>query len=382
MVKKKLFIITTIPLSLIFFKGQLSLLKDEFEVTLISSPEESLFETAEQYKVNRHGILMKREISLFNDCVSLVKLISYFSKNRPDIVHGNTPKGSFLSMIASWLCKVPTRIYYVHGLRYQGTNGFKKKLLIYMERISCKLATDIFAVSNGVKEVMYEDRITTKNVNVIWNGSINGIDSDFFNPEIVTCVNLQKQYQIKENDFIFGFIGRIVADKGINELILAFRRVNQLYPNAKLVLAGNYEDELDPLFSNIKKEIDENKNIIVVSFQKDIRPFYKLMDLFVFPSYREGFGISLMEAAAMNVPAIASNIIGCNEIIDNEVNGYLIPSKDEKALFEKMKFCIENQNEIKRMASVTRGVILSRFEQKQLWNKTINFYKKISVKDV
>ncbi len=376
--KKKLFIITTIPLSLIFFKGQLSLLKDEFEVTLISSPEESLFETAEQYKVNRHGILMKREIALFNDFVSLIKLISYFFKNRPDIVHGNTPKASLLSMIASWFCKVPTRIYYVHGLRYQGANGFKKKLLIYMERISCKLATDIFAVSNGVKEVMYEDGVTTKKINVIWNGSINGIDSDFFNLEIVNCINLQKQYQIKENDFVFGFIGRIVADKGINELVLAFKKVNQLYPNAKLVLVGNYEDELDPLLPKVKKEIDKNKSIIIAGFQKDIRPFYKLMNLFVFPSYREGFGISLMEAAAMSVPAISSNIIGCKEIIDNEVNGYLIPSKDEKALFEKMKFCIENQNKIKQMASVTRDIILSKFEQKQLWNKTIHFYKEIS----
>ncbi|WP_445457176.1 glycosyltransferase family 4 protein [Flavobacterium sp. HNIBRBA15423] len=376
--KKKIFIITTIPLSFIFFKGQLSLLKEEFEVTLISSPEESLFETAEQYKVNRHGILMKREIALFNDFVSLIKLISYFFKNRPDIVHGNTPKGSFLSMIASWFCKVPTRIYYVHGLRYQGANGFKKKLLIYMERISCKLATDIFAVSNGVKEVMYEDGVTTKKINVIWNGSINGIDSDFFNLEIVNCINLQKQYQIKENDFVFGFIGRIVADKGINELVLAFKKVNQLYPNTKLVLVGNYEDELDPLLPKVKKEIDKNKSIIIAGFQKDIRPFYKLMNLFVFPSYREGFGISLMEAAAMSVPAISSNIIGCKEIIDNEVNGYLIPSKDEKALFEKMKFCIENQNKIKQMASVTRDIILSKFEQKQLWNKTIHFYKDIS----
>jgi len=376
--KKKLFIITTIPLSLIFFKGQLSLLKDEFEVTLISSPEESLFETAEQYKVNRHGILMKREIALFNDFVSLIKLISYFFKNRPDIVHGNTPKASLLSMIASWFCKVPTRIYYVHGLRYQGANGFKKKLLIYMERISCKLATDIFAVSNGVKEVMYENGVTTKKINVIWNGSINGIDSDFFNLEIVNCINLQKQYQIKENDFVFGFIGRIVADKGINELVLAFKKVNQLYPNTKLVLVGSYEDELDPLLPKVKKEIDKNKSIIIAGFQKDIRPFYKLMNLFVFPSYREGFGISLMEAAAMSVPAISSNIIGCKEIIDNEVNGYLIPSKDEKALFEKMKFCIENQNKIKQMASVTRDIILSKFEQKQLWNKTIHFYKEIS----
>jgi glycosyltransferase involved in cell wall biosynthesis len=376
--KKKLFIVTTIPLSLIFFKGQLLLLREDFDVTLISSPEEELFETANFNKVKSYGIAMKREISLNQDLYSLVKLMFFFYRNKPDIVHGNTPKGSFLSMIASWFCRVPTRVYYVHGLRYQGMNGFKKKVLIYMERISCKLATDIFAVSKGVKEVMYEDEITNKKINVIWNGSINGINSDFFNPEIIECINLQEQYKIKEGDFVFGFIGRIVADKGINELVWAFRNVNELYPSTKLLLVGDYEHNLDPLLSETKIEIEQNKNIIVVGFQKDIRPFYKLMNLFVFPSYREGFGISLMEAAAMNIPAISSDIIGCNEIIEHNLNGFLIPSKDKKALLEKMKFSIDNKNKINVMSTLTRPIILSKFEQKRLWSKTIDIYKEIS----
>lgn len=378
MSKKKLFIITTIPLSFIFFRGQLLLLRDEFDVTLISSPEEQLFETANFNKVKSYGILMKREISIFQDFLSLFKLMVYYNRYKPDIVHGNTPKGSFLSMIASWVCKVPTRVYYVHGLRYQGTTGFKKKILIYMERISCKLATDIFAVSRGVKEVIYEDGITKKKINVIWNGSINGINSDFFNPDIIDFINLKEQYSIKKNDFVFGFVGRIVADKGINELVWAFKNLNELYPNLKLLLIGDYEHRLDPLLPEIKVEIEQNKNIIVVGYQKDIRPFYKLMNLFVFPSYREGFGISLMEAAAMNIPCISSDIIGCNEIIEHNLNGFLIPSKNKEALLEKMKFCIENKNKIKKMSTLTRDIILSKFEQKQLWRKTIEIYKKIS----
>ena len=165
--KKKLFIITTIPLSLIFFKGQLALLKEEFDVTLISSPEKGLYQTAKQYNVACKGIVMKREIALINDFLSLLRLIGYFIMKRPDIVHGNTPKGSFLSMIAAWLCRVPTRIYYVHGLRYQGVVGFKKKLLMAMERVSCKLATSVYAVSHGVKEVMHEDKITKKEIQII-----------------------------------------------------------------------------------------------------------------------------------------------------------------------------------------------------------------------
>ena len=376
--KKKLFLVTTIPLSLVFFKGQLLILRDEFDVTLISSPEEQLFKTATFNKVKSYGIVMKREISILNDFLSLFKLIVYFYRNKPDIVHGNTPKGSFLSMIGSWLCRVPTRVYYVHGLRYQGAIGFKKKMLIYMESISCKLATDIFAVSRGVKEVMYEDGITKKKINLIWNGSINGINAEFFNPEIIECITLQEQYKIKVDDFVFGFIGRIVADKGINELVWAFKKLNELYPSSKLLLVGDYEHNLDPLLPEIKIEIEQNKNIIVVGFQKDIRPFYKLMNLFVFPSYREGFGISLMEAAAMNIPAISSDIIGCNEIIEHNLNGFLIPSKNKKALLEKMKFSIENKDKINVMSTLTRDIIISKFEQKQLWRKTMDVYKQIS----
>lgn len=376
--KKKLFIITTIPLSLIFFKGQLALLKEEFDVTLISSPEKGLYQTAKQYNVACKGIVMKREIALINDFLSLLRLIGYFIMKRPDIVHGNTPKGSFLSMIAAWLCRVPTRIYYVHGLRYQGVVGFKKKLLMAMERVSCKLATSVYAVSHGVKEVMHEDKITKKEIQIIWNGSINGIDGVFFNSQIVDSNNLKKQYGISEDDFVFGFIGRVVKDKGINELVSAFKTISNDYDNVKLIIAGNFEETLDPLLPEIKNEIHANPNIILVGFQTDIRPFYKMMDLFVFPSYREGFGISLMEAAAMNIPSISSDIIGCNEIIAHGVNGFLIPSKNEKILYETMLYCLQNRNIVEKMASVTRDIILSKFEQKQLWDKTISSYKETS----
>ena len=376
--KKKLFIITTIPLSLIFFKGQLALLKEEFDVTLISSPEKGLYQTAAQYNVACKGIVMKREIALLNDFISLLRLIGYFVMKRPDIVHGNTPKGSFLSMIAAWICRVPTRIYYVHGLRYQGVTGFKRKLLMAMERVSCKLATSVYAVSHGVKEVMHEDKITKKEIQIIWNGSINGIDGVFFNSQIVDSNNLKKQYGIAEDDFVFGFIGRVVKDKGINELVSAFKTISNDYNNVKLIIAGNFEETLDPLLPEIKNEIHANPNIILVGFLTDIRPFYKMMDLFVFPSYREGFGISLMEAAAMNVPSISSDIIGCNEIIAHGVNGFLIPSKNEKILYETMLYCFQNKNIVEKMASATRNIILSKFEQKQLWDKTIASYKETS----
>lgn len=375
--KKKLFIVTTVPMSFVFFKGQLLVLRKKFDITLISSPEQGLYETANLNDVKCYGIKMSREISLLSDVVSLFKLLFYFIKNKPDILHANTPKGSFLSLATAWLCKVPTRIYYVHGLRYQGEIGLKQNLLIKMEKLSCFFATDIVAVSNGVKNHLHQDFITTKGVTVIWNGSINGIDLDYFDPTHPDVGDIRTDHSIQEHDFVFGFLGRLVGDKGINELISAFEKLNLEYSNIKLLLVGNYEADLDPLHQETLLSIQTNPNIIHVGFQEDVRPYLKAMDLFVFPSYREGFGISIMEAAAMNVPAISSNITGCNEIIEDGINGFLIPVKNKEAIYLKMKYSIENRIAVSKMSAVIRTMIKDKFEQQKLWSKIVTFYEHI-----
>lgn len=375
--KKKLFIVTTVPTSLIFFKGQIEVLKREFDVTLISSPEKLLFQTAADYKVNQHPVVMKREISIIYDILSLVKLIAYFLKEKPNMVHGNTPKGSFLSMTAAWICRVPSRVYYVHGLRYQGTSGFKRKLLMTMERICCYFATDIIAVSKGVKRTLIKDAISNKKVKIIWNGSINGIDLKHFSPKNPELKDIRNEYNISENDFVFGFVGRLVGDKGVNEMVHSFDKINALHKNTRLLLIGNFENELDPLREDTLEIIANNEMILEAGVQDDVRSYLKAMDLFVFPSYREGFGIVLMEAAAMSIPAISSDITGCNEIIQNNRTGFLIPPKDENALFEKMKYCIENPDEIKIMAALARKTMRSKYEQNQVWEKVIEKYREI-----
>lgn len=317
---------------------------------------------------------MAREISLFSDLVSLLKLILFFYKNQPDILHANTPKGSLLSLTAACICKVPTRIYYVHGLRYQGTTGLKKKLLMSMEKISCIFASDIIAVSKGVREVLHTDKITKKKIIVIWNGSVNGIDLNYFDANHREVQTIRPQYSITEPDFVFGFVGRLVGDKGINELVSAFCQLNGEYSNIKLLLVGGYENNLDPLHEETLLRIQTNPNIIEAGIQPDVRSYLNAMDIFVFPSYREGFGIVLMEAAAMCIPAISSDIIGCNEIIENNLNGFLIPVKDRDALYCKMQYTLENQLQIKTMALITRTMIANRFEQKELWSKSLAFY--------
>ena len=180
---KKFFFVTTIATSLNFFKGQYQLLSEDFDIAAIASHKDDLIKIGEDNGIKTHYIPMEREISLFKDFYSLICFICYFIKERPYIVHGNTPKGSLLSMIAAWVTRVPVRIYMCHGLRYQGCGGFKRKLLMFMERISCRCATEVMCVSNGIKEVLIEDKITNKEPVVIWNGSVRGIDTIKFNPD-------------------------------------------------------------------------------------------------------------------------------------------------------------------------------------------------------
>ena len=377
--KKKFFIITTIPLSLIFFMGQVQVLKKEFDVEVVSSPGEKLDSFSKNEKVKSHVLEMKREISFFNDLKSLLQLVFLFFRERPDVIHGSTPKAGLLSMVSGWMTRVPVRIYYIHGLRYQGAVGMKKKILIVMEKLSCFFATDIFSVSTGVKEVLGKDQITMKKINIIGNGSVNGVDIDYFSVKNLDIVDIRDHYNISKDDFIFGFVGRIVKDKGINELVNSFLEINKTFVNAKLLLVGNYEEVLSPLGKEIKEEINNNKNIIYTGFQSDIRPYLKIMNIFVFPSYREGFGVSLMEAAAMGVPIIATDIIGCNEVIKDGYNGVLVPPKSTTELIKAMKMLLEDKKKLENISNVTRKFVIDKYEQKKLWEKTLTAYRSITL---
>ena len=373
--KKKFFLVTTVPHTLHFFKGQIQVLKKLYDVSLVSSSGDRLYNIANTEGVPFHELEMARDISLISDLKSLFALFLLFRKEKPYIVHGNTPKGGLLSMLAACVARVPKRVYCIHGLRYEGNSGFKGKLLKAMERFTCFLATDIVAVSFGIVNTVKKDGVTDKKVNVIANGSINGIDSDFYDSNIIDSKKLRNALNISDGDLVFGFVGRLVKDKGTNELIEAFVNLNAHYPHIKLVLVGEEEASLDPLLPITKTYLKTHKTILCTGFQEDIRPYLKVMDVFVFPSYREGFGVSIMEAASMGIPAISSNIIGCNEIIKNDFNGKLIPSKSIKALEDAMELFIKNPSYMNKLASNSRPYIIEKYNQKLVWKGVHDFYK-------
>lgn len=381
---KKIIFVTTVAQSMGFFKGQLKFLSDYYDITFVSSNEENpkeLQERAQCYGVSYYELPMVREISLGIDIKSLFLFFRYFKKVRPDAVHGNTPKGALLSMVAAKLTGVKTRIYMCHGLRYQGCMGLKRKVLVTMERITSFCATHVLCVSDGVRETLANDRICNRQKSrVIGCGSCNGIDMSLFNPLVYTNeqkLKLRAQYGIASDEFVFIYMGRIVKDKGVNEMIHAFTRYRKEYPKIRLLILGAFEDALNSVDSNVATLIKENQEGVVYCGQQlDVKPFLVASQCLLLPSYREGFGLVLMEAGAMGIPVISSDIIGCNNVVTKD-NGLLVQPRDDNSLYQAMKEMVENKVFYQQLAVSTRQSIIDRFEQRTLWNKYLAFYQSV-----
>lgn len=373
---QKLFRISTIPDSLeILLKGQLKMLSEYYEVVAVSSPGEKMKVLEEREGVRTVSIPMERRISLVKDFISLLRLIVLFAKERPDMVHSITPKAGLLSMLAAWITRVPVRMHTFTGLVFPTATGKMQKLLIAMDRLTCFCATHINPEGEGVKRDLVNYNITSKPLHIIANGNVNGIDLEYFDktPEVVEKACSYK----KEGTFTFCFVGRMVRDKGINELVHSFLRLYQKDERVRLLLVGPFEKELDPVLPEVEEHILHHPGICYMGYQNDVRPFLVASDALVFPSYREGFPNVVIQAGAMGLPAIVTDINGCNEIVLSDLNGVIIPSKDEQALYESMKYFASHPVEVERMAANARPLIASRYEQRIVWNALLDEYKSI-----
>lgn len=373
--KKKLIKVSTVPMSLdTFWEGQLRMLSDYYEVVAVSSPDPELKKVADREGVRTIAVPMQRHISLLKDVVSLVRMVRVLKKEDPVIVHSMTPKAGLISMLAAWLCRVPVRMHTYTGLVFPTATGFKQNVLIWMDRLLCACATYINPEGQGVANDLRRFHITKKPLHIIHHGNVRGINSEYWSrtPEVLTrSKQLHKELKVREGDFVFVFVGRLVGDKGINELIQAFCNMS----NAKLLLVGRYEDKLDPLQSETLDLIEANENIINVGEQQDVRPYYALADAFVFPSYREGFPNTVIEAGALGLPSIVTDINGANEIIVEGKNGVIIPSKDVDALHAAMQRFVTDKEGLAAMAANARDMVLSRYEQKDIWEALLNVYQ-------
>ena len=389
--KKKLIRVTTVPISLDkLLEGQLHYLNQYYNLIGLSGEGELLRKVEKREKIEVHPIKMQRSISPIKDVVSLIKLYKYFKKEQPQIVHSITPKAGLLSMIAAYFAHVPIRIHTFTGLIFPSKKSFFKQLIIAMDKAVCYFATNVYPEGEGVKNDLINFKITKKPLKVLANGNINGIDTNYFNPTLFhedLKAQLRGELSITKDDFVFIFVGRLVGDKGINELVAAFNQLQSnpllrgargvLKNNYKLLLVGPLETALDPLKPSTLKEIQENPNIISVGWQEDVRPYFAISNVLVFPSYREGFPNVVLQAGAMGLPSIVTNINGCNEIIKEGKNGWIIPVKNQEALETAMKNCLTDRLQFNKAKENARQLIIDSYEQKIVWEAILEEYKNL-----
>jgi len=318
-------------------------------------------------------ILLKGQLAYLNQYFDVVGL----SSEKPFIVHTNTPKGSLLSMLAACMTHIPHRIYSVTGLRFETTTGLKRFLLKSMERITCFCATKVIPEGDGVKNTLLKEKVTKKPLHKILNGNINGIDLTYFSCT-TNILEIANRIRDKNAIFTFCFVGRLVRDKGVNELIEAFVKLSKELKNVHLLLVGNFEKNLDPISEKIEKLILNSKEIKFMDYQEDVRPFFAASDALVFPSYREGFPNVVLQAGAMGLPSIVTDINGCNEIIVQKQNGIIIPSRSADSLYTAMKYFVEQKDDlVKEMSFKARPMIASRYEQSEVWKALLDEYQSL-----
>ena len=378
---KKLIRITTIPMSLKYLlKGQMSFMgKNGFDVIMISSDGKELKDVIENEKCKHFIIPFTRKITPLKDLIATFSLYRFLIKEKPDIVHTHTPKAGVVGMIASFLARVPVRLHTVAGLPLMETVGLKRVVLNLVEKLTYYCSTKVYPNSFGLKNIILKNRFTIEDkLRVIGIGSSNGIDISYFDPELFSCKEknkLKSELGIERNDFVFIFVGRLVADKGINELVEVFNELCSDLKSIKLLLVGPFEDELDPLSEKTKLLISSHDKIISAGYQNDVRPFFAISNLLVFPSYREGFPNVVMQSGAMGLPSIVTDINGCNEIIQTDYNGIVIPSKDIQSLKRAMSKIFHDKELYLKCSATSRLAIVNNYEQKLYWNALLNEYE-------
>ena len=374
--KQKIIRTSTVATSLnTFCRGTLRDLSRLYDVVAVSTPDHELQEIAQREGIRVIGVPMSRPIAPLRDLVSLWQLIRVFRRERPTMVHSITPKAGLLSMIAAWICRVPVRLHTFTGLVFPTATGLKQRILILTDRITCACATHIVPEGEGVKADLINYNITRKPLQVLGYGNIRGIDLDHYrrSPEV-----MEKALTLrKPNLFTFVFIGRVVRDKGIDELVEAFSLLHSEHPQTRLILVGRAEDNLDPVSPNTRRTIASHPAIEAVGNQSDVRPWLAASDALVFPSYREGFPNVVIEAGALDLPSIVTDINGSREIIVHGQNGIIVPPRNAQALLQAMTQFVQNPQATQAMALKARQMIASRFEKSFVQKCLFDYYKQI-----
>lgn len=372
--------ITTVPLSLhVLLRGQLVFMKDNGLNTLAVSAPGREVAAIQATGIPHESVLLTRSVTPFKDLVGLIQLIRLIRKFKPDIVHTHTPKAGLIGMLAAWICRVPVRMHTVAGMPLMEARGVTRILLLCSEHLTYFCAQKVYP--NSVHLQQYMDKLFSLHrtkFKVLGQGSSNGINTAYFkrSDALDASVALFKErYMITPDDLVFCFIGRIVVSKGVWELVQAFEQVSGKIANAKLILVGEHAAERERLSESQLAQIEANKNIIITGFVDDVRIPLSAADIFVFPSYREGFPNVVLQAACMEVPSIVTDINGSNEIIQDKESGLYVQVRDIVGLRDAMLKLAGDKDLRRQMGERARSHVVHNWDQQNVWETLLSEYR-------
>lgn len=371
--------ITTVPQTLGFFHGQVGFLKEHgVEVALISSPGELADRFSQEEAVRFYPVTMKRQIIPITDLTALLQLWYRILRIKPDIVHSHTPKAGLLGTIAARLAHVPVIFLSVFGLPQMTRTGFRRRLLDCTTWLACQLADRVWCDSQSMRDYIVSAKLCADSKTVVLgHGSVNGVDAQHrFSPQLYSAAArsaLRNRYGIPDKARVLGFVGRIVADKGMSELVDAWRLLREKYSDLHMLLVGPFEAE-DPLRPQDEVMLRGDPRVHLVGYQPDVASYLAVMDLFVMPSYREGFGLANIEAAAMELPVISTRIPGCVDSVQDGVTGILVPPRDSRSLASAIELYLNNPDLVRRHGRAGRQRVLHDFRPEVIWEALYQEY--------
>jgi len=371
--------IATIPNAFNHILRQIEIMvKNDIQVHLISSNTEYLKILKKKVSCPHIAVEINRNINIKKDLKALIALYFIFKKNKYDVVHSSTPKAGFLVSIAAFIARVPVRIHTFTGQRWATETGIFRKLLMFLDIIICKLSTELYADSKSQIDFLVDSKIVKiGKIRVIGSGSFGGIDLKKFNPQenIQNRLNIFNDLKLDPDSFILIFIGRINKDKGIDELITAFSELSSEKYNIDLIILGNLENESNPLSDDVLNIMHNHKRIHCIGYSSTPQEYLAISDVFCLPSYREGFPTSVMEAAAMGLPAIGAKIPGTIDAIIDGKTGLLVEKKSKSSLKEAIIFFIKNPGQLKEMGERAKLRVEEDFGCEGIANQLIKEYR-------
>lgn len=360
-----------------FLRGQLQFLNKHYDVSCLAGDDLYISEIEKREGIKVNHLPMKRGISPILDFISLFRAFLYFRKIKPTIVHSMTPKAGLICMLGGYLARVPIRMHTFTGLIFPSKKGYFQKLLIFMDKLICSCATDVYPEGNGVKTDLLAYSITHKPLRVLGSGNVSGVDFTRYSIDslpVSAYRDLKAELNIDDNSIVFLFIGRLVRDKGIIELVQSFERLHQVHSNTKLLLVGPLEQDLDPLPKQTLELIGSHAGISHLGYQNDVRPYIAISDILTFPSYREGFPNVPLQCGAYKKALILSDINGCNEIVKHGKSGLLVPPKDTDSLAEAMFYLLENKERRIAFGEAVYRHVKAHFQQEKVWQALLEEY--------